>query len=76
MAILGADIFHGAFVTIFVVSCIAALASLLTTNILGKRLGKIVEAGFIKVEKTEYEALKQRVEELEKENKELKDKLN
>ncbi|MBO4623249.1 MAG: hypothetical protein J5691_05105 [Bacilli bacterium] len=76
MAILGADIFHGAFTTIFIVSCIAALALLLTTNILGKRLGKIVEAGFIKVDKAEYEALKQRVEELERENKELKDKLN
>ena len=76
MAILGADIFHGAFVTIFVVACIAALALLLTTNILGKRLGKIVEAGYIKVEKTEYEALKKRVEELEIENEELRNKLN
>ncbi|MBO7085514.1 MAG: bZIP transcription factor [Bacilli bacterium] len=72
MTILGADLFHGAFTTIFVVTCIAAVALLLTTNILGKRLGKIVEAGFIKVNKAEYEALKQRVEELEKENAELK----
>lgn len=74
MTILGADLFHGAFTTIFVVTCIAAVALLLTTNILGKRLNKIVEAGFIKVNKAEYEALKQRVEELEKENAELKSK--
>jgi len=72
MAILGVDLFHGAFTTIFIVTCIAALALLLTTNILGKRLGKIVEAGFIKVNKAEYEALKQRIEELEKENAELR----
>lgn len=72
MTILGADLFHGIFTTIFVVTCIAAVALLLTTNILGKRLGKIVEAGFIKVNKAEYEALKHRVEELEKENAELK----
>lgn len=76
ITLLGADIFHGAFVTIFVVVCICAFALLCTTNILGKRINKIVEAGFIKVKKDEYDMLKQRVEELEKENEELRNKLN
>lgn len=77
LLILGVKLFDiKGFATIFVIICIVAFALLCTTNILSKRINKIVEAGYIKVSKEEYNNLKQRVEELEKENAELKSKLN
>lgn len=77
LALLGVKIFDiDGFVTIFVIVCIVAFALLCTTNILSKRIAKMVEKGFVKISKEEYNSLKQRVEELEKENEELKSRLN
>lgn len=62
---------------IFWVACLVAFALLCTLAILGKKKSgdSIDDKKYIKVEKTTYEALKAKVEELEEENEELKKQL-
>ena len=75
IALLGGDIFHGAFTTIFIIGCIVAVTLLFISKILGRRMGKIEEAGYIKVRKDDYDDLLKKIDELEKENQELRSKI-
>ena len=77
LALLGVEVFkNGGFTTIFVAICFIAFALLCTINIISKRINKIVENGYIKIKKADYDDLLAKVEELEKENALLKEKIN
>ena len=60
---------------IFIVACLVAFALLCTLSILGKKKDIPVDK-LNKVEKVDYQALLNRIQELEQENAKLKEQLN
>ncbi len=72
IVILGVDLFdNDTFVKIFYPLCFIVFALLCITNIISKRINKI-KKDFIQISLDEYNSLKERIRELENENKKLR----
>lgn len=77
LLICGVEVFNAIPSEIFWVACLVAFGLLCTLAILGKKKnGEVIDdKKYIRVDKTEYESLKNRLQELEEENAELKKQL-